>query len=154
MTVFYLNPSGNIVSSLEGFPILRVLTRLANLLILRNKRKKKKKNNRKRELCPKYELEVTYECRKLGSSGRLFEGQVIFSKVRRIISTLLYIRVKRVVVFPPTPPNSKKSGVLGGYCERVRGLKKEYCQIDPTKGEGGPNFSSALTQHNDYNPRY
>ena len=101
MTVFYLNPSGNIVSSLEGFPILRVLTRLANLLILRNKRKKKKKNNRKRELCPKYELEVTYECRKLGSLGRLFEGQVIFSKVRRIISTLLYIRVKRVVVFPP-----------------------------------------------------
>ena len=53
-----------------------------------------------------------------------------------------------------TPPNSKKSGVLGGYCGRVRGLKKEYCQIDPTKGEGGPNFSSALTQHNDYNPRY
>ena len=93
MTVFYLDPSGNIVSSLEGFPILGVLTRLANLLILRNKRKKKKKNNRKRELCPKYELEVTYEW--LGSSGRLFEGQVIFSKVRRIISTLLYIRVKR-----------------------------------------------------------
>lgn len=53
-----------------------------------------------------------------------------------------------------TPSNSKKSGVLGGYCERVRGLKKEYCQIDPTRGEGGPDFSSALAQHNDDNPRY
>ena len=68
MTVFYLNPSKNIISSLEGFPILVVLARLANLLILRNKRKKKKKNNRKRELCPKYEFEVTYKCKRLGFS--------------------------------------------------------------------------------------
>ena len=52
------------------------------------------------------------------------------------------------------PRIAKKVEFLGGYCERVRGLKKEYCQIDPTRGEGGPDFSSALAQHNDDNPRY
>ena len=32
------------------------------------------------------------------------------------------------------------------------GLKKKYYQIDPTQGKGGPDFSSAPTQHNDDNP--
>ena len=35
-------------------------------------------------------------------------------------------------------------GVGGG------GLTKEYFQIDSTR-EGGPDFSSVLAQHNDYN---
>ena len=35
---------------------------------------------------------------------------------------------------------------VGGGC-----LTKEYFQIDPTRGEGGPDFSSVLAQHNDYN---
>lgn len=55
-----------------------VFTKLANLPIVRNERMKNRKNNRKMEFYLKYELEVTYECRKLGSLGRLFEGQVIF----------------------------------------------------------------------------
>ena len=36
-------------------------------------------------------------------------------------------------------------GVGGG------GLTKEYFQIDPTQGEGGPDYSLVLAQHNDYN---
>ena len=40
--------------------------------------------------------------------------------------------------------------IVGGW----KGLKKEYCQIDPTKGEGGSDFTSAPAQHNDNNPRY
>ena len=52
---------------------LGVFTKIANLPIL--------KNERiiiiiieKGELYPKYELEITYESRKLDSSGKLFEG--------------------------------------------------------------------------------
>ena len=37
--------------------------------------------------------------------------------------------------------------IVGG-----EGLKKEYYQIDLTRGEGGSNFSSAPAQHNDDSP--
>ena len=75
---------------------MRVFTKLANLPILKSERTKKKKNIiiEKWQLYPKYEIEVTKESRKLDSSGKLFEGPMIFSKSEGAIFTPLYIRVK------------------------------------------------------------
>ena len=65
----------------------------------------------KGELYPKYELKVTYESRKLDSSGKLFEGQVLFSKSEgSYLHTLLYKGKKKVVIF--TSINSVKSQPL------------------------------------------
>ena len=82
----------------------------------KNKTKKNKKQKKniiieKGELYPKYELKVTYESRKLDSSGKLFEGQVIFSKSEgSYLHTLLYKGKKRAVIFPSI--NSVKSQPL------------------------------------------
>ena len=52
----------------------RVFTKLANLPILKSERTIIIIIIEKGELYPKYELEVTYESRKLGFSSKLFEG--------------------------------------------------------------------------------
>ena len=53
---------------------LGVFTKIANLPILKSERTIIIIIIEKGELYPKYELEVTYESRKLGFSSKLFEG--------------------------------------------------------------------------------